>query len=696
MKKFILLVALCFIAATSASLVVDDDTDVTTRHLKEKKTVKTDKKNKKNKKEKKKDKVSKSVKKKIESASPTSSPTTSPTNAQSGFPTGQVSTAPTGSPSGSPTGHPSDPPTGSPSGSPTGHPSDPPTGSPSGSPTGHPSVPPTGSPSGSPSETPSRAPVQKKLIPYTINGGAEFDDPTSYQSLALQQTEAQNDSEELPVDELTRYYALLCLFYAAEGDGRICQAGWTGTSSNPCDWYGITCNSGGRVEKIELYRCKFAGFIPPEVSMLSREGLHKTGFDDLTYIDVSNNNLRNDGDSSWMIDLGPTMTHIDVAYSRFFGRTGDIPRFPQGNSLQYLSIAGNERGLGFNDTTFENLEMIETLDCSRRYNFGTTIPSIFSRLPNLKSLSLRYTGLSDNLLSLGEKLSWTKLDLSGNSGITGTIPKFVENFSNLTYLDLSFTGLTGSIPTELGNLLKMKGLDLSRVQVNGTIPSELGRLTEIEDLKLGRNALTGSIPTELGRLTEIVLFYLESNALTGSIPTELGRLTDIVQFFLYNNALTGSIPTELGNLKETVSFELHCNQLNGTIPTELGQISGLRSLDLSLNDLSGGIPSEIGSITGHDTVYRDFWLRLADNQLTGTLPPEIATLSSDPDLNRRVLITGNNITGDVCKDPIYVIGADCNKVDCPCCACCNTDECAYSPISRDESNELRFLRCSSI
>jgi hypothetical protein len=333
--------------------------------------------------------------------------------------------------------------------------------------------------------------------------------------LALQQTKSQIGSEELPDDELAQHYALLCLFYAAEAGGQNCQAGWTSTSIDPCTWYGTACDSGGRVEKIDLQGCSLGGSIPPEVSML-------------------------------------------------------------GNNVLYLRLGRN--------------------------------------------------------------------------------------------------GLTGSLPTELGNLSNMKILDLGRNQLNGTIPSELGRLTEIEQI------------------------VLRSNTFTGSIPTELGRLPNIRSLYLFNNALTGSIPTELGNLKEIDSFELHCNQLNGTIPTELGQLDGLRSLDLSLNDLSGGIPSEIGSITGNYAGVFEFYLSLADNQLTGTLPPEIAIQSSNPDLEYKyVLITGNNIIGDVCQDPVYVIGADCDKVDnsCPCCACCNTDDCRFDSrdTSKSKSNRLSFMVC---
>jgi len=64
------------------------------------------------------------------------------------------------------------------------------------------------------------------------------------------------------------------------------------------------------------------------------------------------------------------------------------------------------------------------------------------------------------------------------------------------------------------------------------------------------------------------------------------------------------------------------NQLIGTIPPELGNLSNLTSLQLSGNQLTGPLPPELGNLTNLTT------LRLASNQLTGPLPPELGNLTN--------------------------------------------------------------------
>ncbi len=70
------------------------------------------------------------------------------------------------------------------------------------------------------------------------------------------------------------------------------------------------------------------------------------------------------------------------------------------------------------------------------------------------------------------------------------------------------------------------------------------------------------------------------------------------------------------------SLRLNNNGLSGTIPPELGDLSSIRTLlDLSNNQLTGSIPKELSKLTQLDN------LRLTSNQLTGNIPPEFGTLT---------------------------------------------------------------------
>lgn len=169
--------------------------------------------------------------------------------------------------------------------------------------------------------------IQMRLTPFTLQGGAEFADPASYQSCALGKVEAQANAADFTDAKLTQYYALYCIFCntnavpnpITEADGRfegipfptwLISTGWEETTLDPCDgWYGIGCDDEGRVNIIDLFENLLTGYFPPEVVLLSLDGQFATGAGNLFRIDLFRNEfLWNNGDSSWMTDLGSNMS----------------------------------------------------------------------------------------------------------------------------------------------------------------------------------------------------------------------------------------------------------------------------------------------------------------------------------------------------------------------------------------------------
>ena len=84
-------------------------------------------------------------------------------------------------------------------------------------------------------------------------------------------------------------------------------------------------------------------------------------------------------------------------------------------------------------------------------------------------------------------------------------------------------------------------------------------------------------------------------------------------------------------------IELANNQLSGTIPPEMGQLARLEWLDLHDNLLAGEIPSELGRLE------HLAGLSLNGNQLSGSIPPELGRLARLKWLD----LGGNQLSGGI-------------------------------------------------
>jgi len=89
-----------------------------------------------------------------------------------------------------------------------------------------------------------------------------------------------------------------------------------------------------------------------------------------------------------------------------------------------------------------------------------------------------------------------------------------------------------------------------------------------------------------------------------------------------------------GHVMEVV---LPNNNLVGTIPPELGNLSGMETLNLAGNNLSGNIPPQLGNLAKLQI------LALGGNQISGSIPPELGNLSKV----EYILLGGNLLTGPI-------------------------------------------------
>ena len=372
------------------------------------------------------------------------------------------------------------------------------------------------------------------------------------------------------------------------------------------------------------------------------------------------------------------------------------------------------------------------------------IPASLGTLDRLRVLSLKDNQLTGQIPDLASLQTLFFLELSGNQ-LSGEIPASLGSLDALRVLDLQDNDLTGEIPAELGTLTLLKTTRFANNALTGCVPHGLRFLLDVDEFVLGvppqdfiafdanRDGDTddeGDVPglnlpfCMLSALTfidvtldpdfapgtatytatstvvstmvtatlndasdllsikkgamsynngAVVLFEAGSNLITIKVTPSDARLlkqTYTVEVFhpgsattdskaliaLYNStggsAWTNNTDWDSAQALSTwygvrvddgsgrvVWLELPGNNLRGTVPALLATLTELRYLDLSGNQLRGAIPPELGDLSPLGVVSLD----LSANQLTGTIPAELGDLSSLNVLH----LNDNQLTGEI-------------------------------------------------
>ncbi|KAK4852381.1 hypothetical protein QYF36_023511 [Acer negundo] len=433
------------------------------------------------------------------------------------------------------------------------------------------------------------------------------------------------------------------------------------SSSDCCNWVGITCNSssslglndttndsssGNCVSLEHLYlgmndlTCNIAEdiFQLPKLNLL---GLQDNKFSDLVAhsnkfvgkipTSLSNSptvnliNLRNnslDGSLELNCSAMTNLTSLDLGTNRF---NGSLPsNLSSCRRLKNINLARNNFS-GQVPETFRNFHSLSYLSLSNC--------SIF----NLSS-ALQILQACKNLTSLVLTLNFPNEELPADPSL---------QFENLKFLVIASCKLKGSIPQWLIGCTKLQFMDLSWNRLGGTIPAWIGQFQDLFYLDLSNNAFTGDIPKSITGLASLINRSISLEEPSLDFPFfmkryESARALQYNQIWsipptveLGHNLLTRPIWPEFGNLKKLHVLDLKFNNLSGTIPTGLSGMTSLEMLDLSHNDLTGNIPPAL--------VKLSFLSRfsVAHNQLSGKIPWE-GQFATFPNAS----FEGNKLCGD--------------------------------------------------
>ncbi|KAF9586985.1 hypothetical protein IFM89_039857 [Coptis chinensis] len=307
---------------------------------------------------------------------------------------------------------------------------------------------------------------------------------------------------------------------------------------------------------------------------------------DLRLVDLSHNNLHGKF-PTWLFENNSLLHDLNLANNSI---NGDI-LFPSSPmvSLTLIDISNNQIH-GKLPTNIGNIfpSSPVTLNFSKNSLEGE-IPESLAMSSHLSALILSNNRLDGQISPKLFNISLLTLRLNGNQ-FTGIIPNLTPSkLSHPLTLDLSQNLISGGIPTWIGNFTELRTLVLRNNSFDGPIPLEFCNLVSIEFLDLSQNYLSGPIPSCLN-LTFLQYMHFQVNNLTGLMPKALLRSPNLKTLDLKHNNLSGSIPSWLALLSNLRIILLKGNHLSGSIPHEFCQLNKILILDLSHNAFIGPIP----------------------------------------------------------------------------------------------------------
>lgn len=218
--------------------------------------------------------------------------------------------------------------------------------------------------------------------------------------------------------------------------------------------------------------------------------------------------------------------------------------------------------------------------------------------------------------------------------------------------------MTGNIPVWLGNMTNLTDFSVSGNQLSGPVPLGLGALTKLTVLYLGQNNLTGIISEDhLANLRNMVILdlsYTYLKVVVGStwtppfkliraqlascqlgpgFPALFKHQKGINYIDVSNAGIADAIPSWFWDEISYASYvDMSHNQIDGELPAKL-EAKTWQELHLNSNQLKGSIPKLLRNITKLD---------ISRNSLSAPLPSDFQA----PELAALVLFS-NHIPGSV-------------------------------------------------
>lgn len=318
------------------------------------------------------------------------------------------------------------------------------------------------------------------------------------------------------------------------------------------------------------------------------------------------------------------LVYVDLSINQF---SGSVPSFASLKNLEVLNLRSNRLTGKILDSFSKGLDSLGFVDLSENSLQGEIPPSLFA-LPLLKVLTLSNNSFSGSIkVSTNTSSPLEVLDLSVNS-LEGPVPRIFFELQNLSSLSLSWNKFSGSLDlTDFSKLTNLVNLDLSYNNLSLHVKEDVA-LSKLFP-RLGTLMLASCNLQKLPNLrnqSSLMMLDLSNNQLQGEIPNWLWRVGDDGFLFRFLNLSHNGFShlQQPYNIRGLDLLDLHSNVLSGVTPTPPPSAV---FVDFSSNNFSSVVP-EIGNI-----LKRARFLSLADNKITGSIPPSLCNSSSIEVLN---------------------------------------------------------------
>uniref|UniRef100_A0A2N9EL37 Protein kinase domain-containing protein n=1 Tax=Fagus sylvatica TaxID=28930 RepID=A0A2N9EL37_FAGSY len=333
-----------------------------------------------------------------------------------------------------------------------------------------------------------------------------------------------------------------------------------------CNWQGVTCSrQHQRVTALDLKGYTLRGSISPYVGNLSF----------LRFLNLSDNFLYG--------EIPQEVTHLFRLQDLFLYNNSLTGRIPSNLTNCPELRAGIPPSLG-------NISSLQVLFLGLN-NFVGNIPDEIGRL---QRLSFFHVGANNLSVSLSNASRLEIIDLSSNK-LVGQVPTDLGNLLDLQRLSVGQNNLGSNSSmdldflTSLKNCTKLKILDFS---INNF--GALENFINLTSLNMANNLFTGSIPAyfmKFQKLEGLLLGWKQIVRTHTILYRTISDCLTLKNLYLHGNSFQGTLPPSWASLRGLQYLDLSRNNLSGSIPKDLQNLS-LLYLNLSFNNLEGEVPTK--------------------------------------------------------------------------------------------------------